>query len=146
MKRWIFLLSMCFVLDVAVVYAQNGSDRESDLQAIEQVVGYYFAGVENHDEQSMRRAFHPDFEMWFVDGEGALRQVTLEEWIERLRGAEPGSTKGQRHVVSIDVAGNAAAVRAVGDFPTFQFIDYISLLEIEGEWKIVNKIFYRKEK
>ena len=146
MKRWIFLLTACCLVDVAVVYAQNGSEGEADFQAIEHVVGYYFAGVENRDEQSMRRAFHPDFEMWYVDGDGALRQVTLEEWIERLRSAKPGSTIGQRRVVSIDVAGNAAAVRAVGDFPTFQFIDYISLLKVEGEWTIIGKIFYRKEK
>jgi hypothetical protein len=32
------------------------------------------------------------------------------------------------------------------DYPTVRFIDYMSLLKIDGEWKIIAKIFHAEAK
>lgn len=32
------------------------------------------------------------------------------------------------------------------DYVDFIFIDYFNLLEVDGEWKIVNKIFFKRMK
>jgi hypothetical protein len=32
------------------------------------------------------------------------------------------------------------------DYPTVKFVDYMTLLKINGEWKIVNKSFYAEPK
>ena len=47
---------------------------------------------------------------------------------------------------SIDVTGNAAVVKVVLDYPQTRFTDYMSMLKINGEWKIVNKTFYAQPK
>ena len=44
----------------------------------------------------------------------------------------------------INVAGNAASAQLEIVYPTFRFIDHMNLLRLEGEWKIVNKIFHRE--
>jgi hypothetical protein len=36
--------------------------------------------------------------------------------------------------------------RIVLDYPTVKFVDYMTLLKIDGEWKIINKSFYAEPK
>jgi len=40
------------------------------------------------------------------------------------------------------MAGNAVAATIVLEYPTTIFTDYMSLLKVDGEWKIVNKTFH----
>lgn len=61
------------------------------------------------------------------------------------KGMKPGPpSKRQTRVSSIEINGNAASARLEIDYPTFRFIDYMNLLKIDGEWKIVSKIFFRE--
>lgn len=36
--------------------------------------------------------------------------------------------------------------KIVLDYPTARLVDYMSLLKIDGDWKIVTKIFYAEPK
>jgi hypothetical protein len=122
------------------------ASADSDRQAIEQTIGYYFAASDNGDADALGRAFHPEAKMIFVR-DGKLTQVTIPEWQDRIRkNPNPPVKANWRKVVSVDISGEAAVARVESDFATFQFIDYMSLLKVDGEWKIVNKIFHRKEK
>ena len=49
-------------------------------------------------------------------------------------------------VESVDIAGNAAVAKIILDYPSVKFVDYMSLLKINGEWKIINKSFYAEPK
>ena len=53
-------------------------------------------------------------------------------------------TKSNNKIADITISGHAANARLEIEYPTFSFIDFMNLLKIDGEWKIVNKIFYRK--
>ena len=46
----------------------------------------------------------------------------------------------------IDIRGTAASARLTLDYPTHQFIDYFNLLKIDGQWRVVSKIFHRAPK
>ena len=52
----------------------------------------------------------------------------------------------KRSIESVDVAGNAAVAKVILDYPNVRFVDYFTLLKINGEWKIVNKSFYADPK
>ncbi|HLM56224.1 MAG TPA: nuclear transport factor 2 family protein [Pyrinomonadaceae bacterium] len=52
----------------------------------------------------------------------------------------------KRSVESADITGNAAVAKLALDYPEVRFTDYMTLLKIEGEWKIVNKAFYAEPK
>lgn len=69
---------------------------------------------------------------------------------EHIAGASgrPAGDEGQRKrwIESIDVAGNAGVAKVILDYPAVRFVDYLSLLKINGEWKIINKIFYSEPK
>ena len=58
----------------------------------------------------------------------------------------PDEANRKRSIESIDVSGNAAVAKIILDYPATRFVDYMSLLKINGEWKIVTKIFYAEPK
>ncbi|MFN2412266.1 MAG: nuclear transport factor 2 family protein [Pyrinomonadaceae bacterium] len=47
---------------------------------------------------------------------------------------------------SVEVSGNAARPKIILDYPTVRFVDYMTLLKINGEWKIVSKVFHAEPK
>lgn len=49
-----------------------------------------------------------------------------------------------RKILQLDHAGDAAMVKVELRYPAVTFIDYLSLLKIDGRWQIVNKIFHRR--
>jgi protease I len=135
------LLALAMLLGFGLA-APARAAQDPDRAGIEKAVGYYFSG----DVEQMQKGFHPDAKMLFVR-DGALVQVTMPEWFDRIRKAPPNGPKAtSRKITSIDVAGNAAYVKAESEFPTFRFVDYLSLLKVDGEWRIVGKIFYRQDK
>jgi hypothetical protein len=58
----------------------------------------------------------------------------------------PDEANRKRSIEAIDVSGNAAVAKIILDYPTTRFVDYMSLLKINGDWKIVTKIFYAEPK
>jgi hypothetical protein len=89
---------------------------------------------------------HADMRMSFIR-DGKLVHRTAAEYI----GGAPGKpaadeAKRQRRIVSIDITGTAAMAKIELDYPDALLTDYMSLLKVDGEWKIVDKIFDRQTK
>lgn len=42
----------------------------------------------------------------------------------------------------VDVTGDAAVARVELEYPGVSITDYFTLLKIDGEWRIMNKIFH----
>lgn len=47
----------------------------------------------------------------------------------------------RRWIDRVEVFGHAASVRVVLDYPTVTYVDFFALLKIDGEWKIVSKVY-----
>lgn len=110
--------------------------------AIRKVVQLYFDSYLNADAEGVARVFHEETRLYSVD-QGALERTDLPDWLANLRGRrEKGDIrKAQTSIVSLDVAADAAAVKASLQFAEFAFTDYLSLLRIGGSWRIVGKIY-----
>ena len=53
------------------------------------------------------------------------------------------ATEIETKIAGIDVAGTIATVRLESDNWTgHKFTDFFTLLKVDGEWKIMNKVFY----
>src|SRR5262245_43375406 len=117
----------------------------AETAAIEEAVGHYFAAVSRGDASELPKAFHPEAMMQSVQ-DGALVRVSQSEWAKRLAAASSPPPAAVRQIETIDVEGTAAAVKAVADFPSFQFLDYLLLLKLGGRWQIVAKTFHRRDK
>lgn len=94
----------------------------------------------------MRMALHTEAKIMFFS-DGKFNQWSAEEFVGRFTGkAAADEDKRKRSFEIIDVAGNAAIAKVTLDYPTIKFTDYMTLLKIDGEWKIINKTFYRETK
>jgi hypothetical protein len=90
----------------------------------------------------MRAAFAPAARLFFIRAD-TLASRTSAEYIAGFTGKPaPDEAQRKRWIESIDVAGNTGVAKVVLDYPATRFVDYLSLLKINGEWKIINKIFY----
>lgn len=90
--------------------------------------------------------FHPILQMLWVANDTLVRR-TAAEFIGGFRGMPAADeARRRRWIASVDVFGTAAAARVVLDYPTVTFVDFFTLLKIEGEWKIVSKTFASQPK
>lgn len=107
----------------------------------------YLKGHETGNPEYMKKAFYTEGKLIFVrDGKYMTR--TFYEYIAGMKDGKPAADEAQRErrIESIDVAGNAAVGKIILDYPAVKFVDYMTLLKIDGEWKIVNKSFYAEPK
>lgn len=140
MKKALFQL-LCATLFVGAVHSQSS---ENDLVRVP--LENYIKGHATGDGEYMKKAFHTEGNLVFVrDGKIATR--SFADYISGFSG-RPAADEAQRKrsIESIDVVGNAAVAKIILDYPTAKLTDYMSLLKINGEWKIVNKVFTSEPK
>lgn len=135
------VISITVVTSLLPTRAQNAEEA-----AVRQALDYYIQGHATGQGEHFRKAFHTDAKLFAVR-DGKYWQLTSEEYITRASG-KPADDEAQRkrNIEVIDITGNAAVAKIVLDYPQVKFTDYMSLLKIDGQWKIVNKTFYAEPK
>lgn len=109
--------------------------------SVREALNLYLQGHATGNGDYMRQAFVPEARLLFVS-DGKLTQITSEEYALRFSGKPADDeAKRKRSIGLIDIAGNAAIARVDLDYPDARFVDYMTLLKIDGRWRIVNKSF-----
>jgi regulator of protease activity HflC (stomatin/prohibitin superfamily) len=124
----------------------NAHRAQTDAAAARVPLDNYIQGHATGNGDFMRKAFYTDAKvMAFRDGK--LTNLTAEEFASRFNG-KPAADEAQRkrRIESVEITGNAGVGKIVLDYPTVTYTDYMSLLKIGDEWKIVNKVFYAEAK
>ncbi len=131
-------LLLLLVFTHAIAKAETAPDRA----AIEATIGQYFAANDARDPGKLAIAFQPGTIMFWVDADGRLQSMDQKRWKARL--ADPARRTPaaiERRIVWIDQAGDGASAGALSRFADHQFRDYLTLLRIDGRWRIVGKVF-----
>jgi protease I len=77
---------------------------------------------------------------------GEFKDVPIAEFISRVK-SNPNAGKDRKiEIVSMNIEGNAAQAKIKIETANVVMNDYMNLLKINGEWKIVSKIFSRNDK
>ena len=143
-----FALAVAIISFVAFAAFANWSPvaQNPEEAAVRRTLEHYIRGHATGQGEEFRKAFHPDAKL-FAIRDGKYWQLTSEEYIARAAG-KPAADEAQRKrsIEAIDVTGNAAVAKVVLDYPQVKFTDYMSLLKIDGEWKIINKTFHSQPK
>jgi hypothetical protein len=105
------------------------------------VVGHYIAGAKSGKGSDMKDAFHGDATIFGYIGPdlfaGPIQQ--LFAWNDENGPAIDLNAR----VDSIDVIGTVATVRLeLDNWTGHRFTDLFTLLKVDGEWKIMNKVFH----
>ena len=111
----------------------------SDFAAVVGVVRDYFEALHRGDVAGLARLF--DDEAW-LQTHGARR--TRDEWLEAVKNRTSPEDRGdafEYRLLSVDISGEQAMVKASVPLLGSRFVDYLGLLREGGEWRIVNKMY-----
>jgi hypothetical protein len=119
----------------------NAYPAQTEEATMRLTVETYLHGLKFNDVESFKRVLYPEAKLFFVRKNGALGQLSQEQWYKGFA-ANPGKEeKGDLKITAIDITDKAASVKVVENYEDATYTDYISLLRIADGWKIVNKIF-----
>ena len=147
MKKTILFL-LLFALGTTIgLQAQTAADTT----AIKETVMNYIEGFYTADGARMEKALHYDLAKRFVtparNGRNNVQHMSamlLYKVTKMQKDQRPEHGELKCDIVINEVYGKVAIVRAETDF--FDFVDFIQLGKINGEWKIVNVIWELKPK
>ena len=117
------------------------STQLSEYEAIKDVVQRYIEGARSGKGDDMRPAFHEGATIFGYAGEDlfAGRIQQLFDWND----ANGPAKELQAQFASIDLIETVATVRLeLDDWTGHRFTDLFTLLKVDGEWKITNKVFH----
>lgn len=116
---------------------------KSDFQQITETLMDYIEGTANGEPERLRRAFHPNFNLYTVSKD-SLWIRSGEQYISGIKIGEKNNRIGR--IISIDYEKDAAMAKAEIVVPNWRiFTDYFLLLKYEGTWKIVQKSYTWRE-
>jgi len=137
-----------YLVFIALVFAFtfSAAAQTSEKDAVRVPLENYLKGHATGDGEFFKKAFHTEgVMMWMRDGKYTTRSFT--EYIAGASGKPAADeVKRKRWIEKVDIVGNAATAKIILDYPTAKLTDYMSLLKINGEWKIVNKTFTSEPK
>lgn len=137
------VVRMCAALCVAAglapsAHAQSTLPDESRVRA---VVGSYLHGLKFNDVDSLRAAFWPDAKLMWVERDGTIGQLTQPEWYRMFAASAGKEEQGDLRIASLDITDNVASVKVVETYERSIYVDYLNLLRIGSDWRIVNKVY-----
>ncbi|MBA4851146.1 nuclear transport factor 2 family protein [Emticicia sp. BO119] len=136
------LIVFCLLAQFSVALAQK-----SDLELVKETVQNYLDGGTYGDTAKMAQVFHPSAFMKFVDVKtGEFRDVPIARYLENGKANAGKKIDRTTKILNIDITGTAAQAKLELDMPNTKLTDYFNLLKINGEWKVVSKIFTREDK
>ena len=119
----------------------NAPTNVSEHDVIAEVVQRYIDGARSGRGDDMKPAFHEDATIFGYVGPnlfaGPIQK--LFDWND-----ENGPATGlQARLASIDLIDTVATVRLeIDNWTGHRFTDLFTLLKVDGEWKIMNKVFH----
>jgi hypothetical protein len=113
----------------------------SEYDAIAKTIQRYIDGGKFGRTDEMKTAFHPDATIFGYIGAdlfgGPIQK--LFEWNDQNGPA----TELQGRLASIDIMDTIATARLeLDNWTGHKFTDMFTLLKVDGEWKIMSKVFY----
>ena len=123
-----------------VLLVGQGIHAQSELELIRATLLDYIEGTANGEAERLRKAFHQDLNLYAVEGD-SLRARSGQQYISYFEDGKKRNRIG--NIVSIDLENNAAMAKIRVDMPGSKrlYTDYLLLLKIAGEWKIIHKSY-----
>ncbi|MEM8973230.1 MAG: nuclear transport factor 2 family protein [Pseudomonadota bacterium] len=116
----------------------------TQFEQVSEVLQIYFDALYHCDTVKLTKAFHPKA-IYATADETPLLHRTMEEYIPVIEARQSPASRGEerRDVIdSIEFAGhNTAFARVRCSIGSRDFVDFLTLVMTNDEWKIMAKIF-----
>lgn len=123
----------------------NQASARCDVADVADVVETYLIAIHAGDTTRLAEIFEPTASLIGWD-EGEMRRVPLKQWLafvdsipSPLSAAVPFDGK----IISIDISETVAVAKVTESYRAFKYLDYLSLINDDGQWKIVGKTYHQ---
>ena len=121
-------------------FRSNAIDLK-EYDAVTNTIQLYVQGGKTGDTSMMKEAFYPDATIFGYVGAdlfaGPIQQ--LFDWNDQNGAA----AELEGRIASIDIVETVATVRLeLENWTGHRFTDLFTLLKVDGQWKITNKVFH----
>ena len=144
-----FLLALLLLTLLSVPASADSKVSPEDEAGIRATALDYVEGYYEGNPDRMERALHPHLAKRIArtDANGRTRvdQMSALELVQIIRtgsGKNIPKDKQIKNVTILDVFGNTASVRA----EMLEWIDYMHMAKVNGQWKIINVLWEMKPK
>lgn len=111
---------------------------------LRQVIQDYFDALYDCDVQKLQRVFHPRA-IYATADETPFLYRTMDEYFPVVAARQSPASRGEQrrdHIDGIDLAGdNTAVARVRCSIGTRDFVDFLTVVRVDGTWRIIAKVF-----
>ena len=111
---------------------------------IEAVLQTYFDALHYCDIEKLERVFHPKA-IYATADETPMLYRTMADYVPVVAAREAPASRGEARrdaIDAIDLAGdNTALARVRCSIGSRDFVDFLTLVRVGGEWRIISKVF-----
>ena len=113
---------------------------QDDRAQIDATLMDYIEGTQNGEPDRLKRAFHEEANLYFIDDQ-KLKSWSGKDYISNFKPGKKSNRIGK--IISVDVTNDAASAIVQIDMPDRKrrYTDYMLLLKIDDQWKIIHKSF-----
>lgn len=116
--------------------------RCESMKDVVNVINMYIEGTRTGNTDMIRKSFHPDALMSGYMGPKCLIGDITPFTNHVETSGKPATPPYQGHMISLDITGNIASAKVVeDDLYGMDFVNFFHLMSVDGEWKIVSKLF-----
>ena len=119
----------------------NALTKVDEYDAITKTIQHYIDGARSGRGADMKPAFHAEATVFGYVGPDLFAGPIqgLFDWND-----QNGPAKDiEARIVSIEICGTIAVARLeIDNWTGHRFTDLFTLLKIDGEWKVMNKVFH----
>ena len=128
----LFLILTCFTYS----YSQ-------DEVLVKDCLNNYLEGLTKGDTARLNKAFHNLAMLRTINAtSGKMVDFPVKKFIS---GTPQGGMQAKTKILSYSIIGQSAVATVELGFADFKYVDYLSLLKVGNDWKIVCRVFSRTD-
>ncbi len=116
-------------------------------EKISRVIANYFEGIYKGDLEQLRQSFHSQAYL-YGDIKGAEYLKSLDDYLDgvaKRKSPAELEEENRMQILSLEILGDVALAKLHVPIFGFNYYDYVSFAVVDGDWKIVNKVFTHVE-
>ncbi len=138
--KLIKLISTLIIFFATLTLSAQIDNQDPVIKDISTTINHYIEGTSNGQPDRLRKAFHPDFNLYSVNKDNGLKIWEGEDYVSGIKVGKKNNREGR--ILDIDYENDAATAKVEIKIPGWKiFTDYFLLLKYEGSWKIVHKSY-----
>jgi len=114
-------------------------------EQIEEVVQLYVDSMNESNSEKVKQAFHTNAKVaGYLHGD--FMEMSVDDFSDFVASQQPSpKEKGENvifEILSTEIEGTTAIVKVRDKYLGITFLDTLSFIKIDSEWKLYNKLFH----